>query len=103
MQRATGAEGAAGEAGAAATAAAAAPTNGGAGLAGGREEAGARAPLVVATLRALGALGDDAFRRHLRGTFPLLTRLIASTKAPPEVQRALSDLFARRIGPLLSL
>lgn len=72
-------------------------------LVGVREEAGARAPLVVATLKALGALSDDAFRRHLVDIFPRLTRLIGCIRAPPEIQRALSDLFARRIGPLLTL
>ncbi|CAL8462959.1 g2493 [Coccomyxa elongata] len=75
----------------------------GSGLVGVREEAGARGPLVVATLKALGALSDDTFRRHLVTIFPRLTRLIACIRAPPEIQRALSDLFARRIGPLLTL
>jgi brefeldin A-inhibited guanine nucleotide-exchange protein len=75
----------------------------GSGLAGAREEAGSRAPLVVATLKALGSLPDDAFRRNLVAIFPLLTQLIACIRAPPEIQRALSDLFARRIGPLLTL
>ena len=56
----------------------------------------------VATLRALAALEADAFRRHLPAFFAQLTRLIACGHAPPEVQRALSDLFADRIGPLLA-
>ena len=56
----------------------------------------------VATLRALAALEAEAFRRHLPAFFPQLTRLIACGHAPPEVQRALSDLFADRIGPLLA-
>jgi len=60
-----------------------------------------RAPLVVATLRALAALCDDEFRRHLHEFFPLLTRLISCHHAPVEVQRALSSLFEKRIGPLL--
>lgn len=75
----------------------------GSGLVGAKEEATARAPLVVATLKALGALSDDTFRRHLVAIFPRLTRLIACIRAPPEIQRALSDLFAHRIGPLLTL
>lgn len=58
---------------------------------------------MVATLKALGSLSDNAFRRHLVTIFPLLTQLIACIRAPPEIQRALSDLFARRIGPLLTL
>ncbi len=66
-----------------------------------KEEAGARSPLIVATLRALGNLTDAAFRKHLRDFFPLLTRLIACQHTPPEVQAALSDLFTRRIGPLV--
>ena len=59
-------------------------------------------PLVVATLRAVGSFSDAAFRQQLPAFFPLLTSLIGCEHAPPEVQRALSDLFARRIGPLLS-
>ena len=33
--------------------------------------------------------------------FPLLTALISCEYAPPEVQRALSELFQKRIGPML--
>ena len=66
-----------------------------------KEEAAARAPLVVATLRALSNLTEDSFRKHLPNVFPLLTQLIACRHAPPEVQISLSDLFTRRIGPLL--
>ena len=73
----------------------------GSALAGAVEEAMARAPLVVATLKALGSLSNDAFRRYLLEVFPLLTGLIGCIWAPPEVQRVLSDLFARRIGPML--
>eukprot|EP00873_Tetraselmis_striata_P021183 jgi/Tetstr1/441447/TSEL_029692.t1 len=65
-------------------------------------EHSARAPLVVATLRALSALGDGEFKRHLREFFPLLTRLISCQHAPVEVQRALSTLFEKRIGPLIA-
>ena len=67
-----------------------------------KEEAAARAPLVVATLRALSNLSDASFRRHLRHFFPLLTRLIACQHAPPDVQLTLSELFTKRIGPLLA-
>ena len=73
----------------------------GSALAGAVEEAIARAPLVVATLKGLGTLSNGAFRRHLLEVFPLLTGLIGCIRAPPDVQRALSDLFARRIGPML--
>lgn len=66
-----------------------------------REEALARAPLVIAVLKALGDLSEASFRRHLQSTFPLLTRLIACPHAPPEIQAVLSELFTKRIGPLL--
>lgn len=59
------------------------------------------APLVVATLRALNAFPDDMFRRHLKRFFPLLTALISCEHAPYEVQEALSDVFGKRIGPLI--
>ena len=67
-----------------------------------KEEYRALAPLVVATLAALSAFSDAAFRQQLPSFFPLLTALISCEHAPPEVQRTLSDLFSRRIGPLLS-
>lgn len=67
-----------------------------------KEEYRALAPLVVATLRAVGSFSDAAFRQQLPAFFPLLTSLIGCEHAPPEVQRTLSDLFTRRIGPLLS-
>ena len=67
-----------------------------------REENAALAPLAVATLRALLAFPPDAFRAHLKDFFPLLTTLISCEYAPPEVQRALSELFAKRIGPMLA-
>lgn len=66
-----------------------------------REENAALAPLAVATLRALLLFPPDAFRSHLKDFFPLLTALISCEYAPPEVQRALSELFAKRIGPML--
>ena len=66
------------------------------------EENRTLAPLAVATLRALLAFSPDAFRAHLKDFFPLLTALISCEYAPPEVQRALSELFAKRIGPMLA-
>lgn len=66
-----------------------------------REENAALAPLAVATLRALLSFSPAAFRAHLKDFFPLLTALISCEYAPPEVQRALSELFAKRIGPML--
>ncbi len=59
------------------------------------------APLVVATLKALSTFTDTAFRTYLRDFFPLLTKLISCRHAPKDVQAALSDLFVKRIGPLL--
>ncbi len=70
--------------------------------AGQSEESRTLAPLAVATLRALLAFSPAAFRSHLKDFFPLLTTLISCEYAPPEVQRALSDLFAKRIGPMLA-
>ena len=67
-----------------------------------KEEAVARAPLAVAALSALAGLTDKAFRRNLRDFFPLLCSLIACQHTPPEVQLTLSQLFTRRIGPLLA-
>ena len=59
------------------------------------------APLVVATLKALMSFSPSVFRAQLKDFFPLLTALISCEYAPPEVQHALSDLFAQRIGPML--
>lgn len=58
-------------------------------------------PLVVSTLRALASFDDRLFRAHLSSFFPLLTRLIRCDYAPAEVQKALSDLFLSRVGPLI--
>jgi len=55
----------------------------------------------VATLRALLLFPPKAFSEHLRDFFPLLTALISCDYAPREVQQALSELFAKRIGPML--
>ena len=74
----------------------------GARLVSAREEASMRAPLAAASLRALGSLPQEAFREHLTALFPLLTQLITCMQSPPELQRALSEVFLARIGPLLS-
>ncbi|CAD7702431.1 unnamed protein product [Ostreobium quekettii] len=58
-------------------------------------------PLVVATLRAIGSFPDAMFREHLQRFFPLLTGLISCEHAPLDVQQALSDVFAKRIGPMM--
>lgn len=67
-----------------------------------KEEASARAALVVAALQALAELREDAFRQNLAKLFPRLTRMIACRHASPEIHAVLSDLFASRIGSLLS-
>eukprot|EP00897_Mesotaenium_endlicherianum_P001745 jgi/Mesen1/1599/ME000134S00728 len=66
-----------------------------------RRELVARAPLVVATLRAVGNLKDAAFKQHLTQFFPLLAELVSCEHGSPEVQMALSSMFGSRIGPLL--
>lgn len=59
------------------------------------------APVIVSTLSALRAFSDDQFKECLKPLFPLMTRLIRCSSAPLEVQVALSELFATRVGPLL--
>lgn len=66
-----------------------------------KEEALLRSQQVVSVLNALQSLTADAFRRHLRDLFPILTSLIACQHTPVDVQTALSELFMKRIGPLL--
>jgi brefeldin A-inhibited guanine nucleotide-exchange protein len=58
--------------------------------------------LAVATLKALMMFSPGGFQAHLKEFFPLLTSLISCDHAPPEVQKALSELFAKRIGPLVA-
>ena len=65
-----------------------------------REQA-ALTPLLVDTLAALSAFPPDAFKRHLKELFPVMTRLIRCQSATVEMQVALSDLFASRVGPLM--
>jgi brefeldin A-inhibited guanine nucleotide-exchange protein len=64
-------------------------------------ESEALAPVAVATLKALLGLGDAAFAAHLKELFPLLTALISCELAPAEVQKTLSELFAKRVGHLV--
>ena len=58
--------------------------------------------LIVATLKALIVLQDPIFRRHLKPIFPLLTNMIACEYIPLEVQLALSEVLAERVGPLIA-
>ncbi|CAI5509907.1 unnamed protein product [Closterium sp. Naga37s-1] len=66
-----------------------------------RRELVARAPLVVATLQAVTALKDAAFKKHLARFFPLLADLVSSEHGSPEIQVALSNMFSSRIGPIV--
>ncbi len=52
---------------------------------------------------AIAAFDDDTFRDHLHEFFPLMTGLISAEYAPAEVLRALADLFAKRVGPILGV
>ncbi|GFH28986.1 brefeldin a-inhibited guanine nucleotide-exchange protein 2-like, partial [Haematococcus lacustris] len=61
------------------------------------------APLVGSALKALGGLDDASFKGHLPQFFPLMTSLIQTDYAPPEVLRVLSDLFAKRVGPIIGV
>ncbi|GIL58911.1 hypothetical protein Vafri_13917 [Volvox africanus] len=58
-------------------------------------------PLALSSLVALGELEEATFRRRLGELFPLLTQLIRADYAPPDVHRALSTLFARRVQPMI--
>lgn len=66
-----------------------------------RRELVARAPLVVATLGAVTALKEDAFRKHLPNFFPLLADLVACEHGSSDVQVALSRMFANKISNVL--
>lgn len=61
----------------------------------------ALSPLLVATLKAIAALPAASFAQHVKVFFPLLTALVSCEYSPPELQRALSELLATRVGPLL--
>jgi len=78
------------------------PAAGGArpGAAAGGEYA-AMSPLAAAALRALCALDPALLTPRLPELFPLLASLIRCDYASRDVHRALSDLFLRRVGPLL--
>jgi hypothetical protein len=59
--------------------------------------------LVVDTLACLQAFPDQFFREKcLRYLFPLLTSLIRCPAVTVEMQVALSDLFAAKLGPFMS-
>ncbi|XP_010277401.1 PREDICTED: brefeldin A-inhibited guanine nucleotide-exchange protein 2 [Nelumbo nucifera] len=66
-----------------------------------RRELAARAPLIVAALQAICALGDASFTRNLACFFPLLSGLISCEHGSSEVQVALSDMLRTSVGPIL--
>jgi hypothetical protein len=57
--------------------------------------------LLLLLLQALAALSEATFRSELGRFFPVLTRLISCDHTTADVQRALSELFLTRVGPLL--
>ncbi|KAG6385340.1 hypothetical protein SASPL_154173 [Salvia splendens] len=66
-----------------------------------RTELAARAPLIVATLQAVGALGESSFQKNLCCFFPLLSSLIGCEHFSNEVQIVLSDVLHSSVGPIL--
>ncbi|KAL1567357.1 brefeldin A-inhibited guanine nucleotide-exchange protein 2-like [Salvia divinorum] len=70
-------------------------------LGSGRRELAARAPLIVATLQAIGTLGDSSFHKNLSCFFPLLSSLIGCEHFSNEVQLVLSDVLHSSVGPIL--
>lgn len=57
--------------------------------------------IVLLLLQALSTLERATFQAQLGRFFPVLTALMACEHAPADVQRALSELFLTRVGPLL--
>lgn len=66
-----------------------------------RRELNSRAPLIVATLQAIGSLGEASFKRHLAKFFPLITALIGCEHGSKDVQLALSEMLHESVGPAL--
>lgn len=66
-----------------------------------KEELGARTPLLILALRALGTLDRDSFRRYASQFFPLLVDLVRSEHSSGEVPRVLSNVFQSCIGPII--
>ncbi|XP_047965074.1 brefeldin A-inhibited guanine nucleotide-exchange protein 2-like [Salvia hispanica] len=66
-----------------------------------RTELAARAPLIVAVLKAIGTLGDSSFHKNLSCFFPLLSSLIGCEHFSNEVQLVLSDVLHSSVGPIL--
>ncbi|KAJ6710019.1 SEC7 DOMAIN-CONTAINING PROTEIN-RELATED [Salix koriyanagi] len=66
-----------------------------------QRELAARAPLIVATLQAIGSLGDSSFEKNLPHLFPLLSSLISCEHGSNDVQVALSDMLSSSVGSVL--
>jgi len=66
-----------------------------------RAELAAYSPLAVDALKAAARFKDAAFRESLGLFYPTFTRMIESEHSPAEVSRTLSDVFAKRVGPLV--
>jgi len=64
-------------------------------------EVATRAPLATDALVALARTSDASFRGNLEGTYPALVALVEKDGTPAEVARALGDVFAKRVGPLV--
>lgn len=56
--------------------------------------------VVISSLGTLGEFPDDVFKTHMKDIFPLMTRLIRCRAATVEMQVALSNLFAAKLGPV---
>lgn len=66
----------------------------------GTVEQQAMAGVVIRTLATLGEFPDGVFKTHMKDIFPLMTRLIRCRAATVEMQVALSNLFAAKLGPV---
>jgi hypothetical protein len=57
--------------------------------------------VVVTSLETLREFPNEMFKAHLKHVFPLMTRLIRCRAATVEMQVALSDLFASKLGSIV--
>jgi hypothetical protein len=66
----------------------------------GTVEQEAMVDVVIDTLATLGQFPDEVFKAHMKEIFPLMTRFIRCRAATVEMQVALSNLFASKLGPI---
>ncbi|KAF8109530.1 hypothetical protein N665_0094s0002 [Sinapis alba] len=66
-----------------------------------KEEAAARAPLVVSVLKALMGLKRDSFKRCAPIFFPLLVELVRSEHSSSQVPQVLSTVFHSCMDPMM--